>query len=129
MGQSLGQLKDRYIFAGEGADQLCGRMVCRLPYSDETFGILRPHFSNETLDLMTEKFWMDIVPGYENYPDSFKSIFPILLASLIHHKSFLRNNFPYTAYNLLRRGDTERNIGRKRQKKYSSKSYLLCVYV
>ena len=27
MGQSLGNLKDRYIYAAEGADQLCGRMV------------------------------------------------------------------------------------------------------
>ncbi|OWY99979.1 hypothetical protein PHMEG_00028928 [Phytophthora megakarya] len=35
MGQSLGRLKDRYIHFGEGADQLCGRMVAGLPFDSE----------------------------------------------------------------------------------------------
>ncbi|OWZ02720.1 hypothetical protein PHMEG_00025674 [Phytophthora megakarya] len=39
MGQSLGRLKDRYIHYGEGADQLCGRMVCGLPFDRLEFGI------------------------------------------------------------------------------------------
>lgn len=94
MGQSLGTLKDRYIFACEGADQLCGRMVCGLPYSDEEFGILPPHFSPQHLELMTSQFWGEIVDGYDNYPESFKTIFPFLLASLIHHETFLRANLP-----------------------------------
>lgn len=94
MGQSLGTLKDRYIFACEGADQLCGRMVCGLPYCDEEFGILPPHFSPEHLDLMTSQYWGQIVDGYDNYPESFKTIFPFLLASLIHHEPFLRANLP-----------------------------------
>lgn len=92
MGQSLGQLKDRYIFAGEGADQLCGRMVCGLPYSDHTFGILPPHFDNEVLALLTLDVWKEIIPGYENYPKSFRAAFPFLLASLVHHEPFLRAN-------------------------------------
>ncbi|KAH9181526.1 hypothetical protein AeNC1_016498, partial [Aphanomyces euteiches] len=44
MGQSLGQLRDRYIHFGEGADQLCGRMVSGLPFDSERFGVLPPHF-------------------------------------------------------------------------------------
>ncbi|ETI42108.1 hypothetical protein F443_12713, partial [Phytophthora nicotianae P1569] len=35
MGQSLGKLKDRYIHFGEGADQLCGRMIAGLPFNSE----------------------------------------------------------------------------------------------
>jgi hypothetical protein len=92
MGQSLGQLKDRYIFAGEGADQLCGRMVCGLPFSDERFGILPPHFAMATLELLTGEVWNTIVPGYDNYPACFRTIFPFLLVSLIHHEDFLRAN-------------------------------------
>jgi hypothetical protein len=92
MGQSLGQLKDRYIFAGEGADQLCGRMVSGLPYSDENFGILPPHFDNDVLALMTKEIWNEIVPGYDNYPKSFRAAFPFLLASLFYHEAFLRAN-------------------------------------
>lgn len=92
MGQSLGQLKDRYIHAGEGADQLCGRMVCGLPYCDETFGVLPPHFDHATLELLTIDLWNEIVPGYDNYPKAWRSIFPFLLASLVHHEPYLREN-------------------------------------
>jgi hypothetical protein len=92
MGQSLGQLKDRYIFFGEGADQLCGRMVCGLPFSDEEFGTLPPHYSHETLAQLSDQFWNEIVSGYDNFPSSFKNAFPFLLASLFHHEQYLRAN-------------------------------------
>ncbi|ETO62550.1 hypothetical protein F444_19549 [Phytophthora nicotianae P1976] len=39
MGQSLGKLKNRYIHFGEGADQLCGRMIAGLPFDSERFGV------------------------------------------------------------------------------------------
>ena len=32
------------------------------------------------------------MPGYNNYPDSFRTTFPFLLASLIHHEEYLRSN-------------------------------------
>lgn len=92
MGQSLGQLKDRYIFFGEGADQLCGRMVCGLPFSDEGFGTLPPHYSNETLAQLSDEFWNEIVSGYDNFPSSFRNVFPFLLASLFYHEQYLRAN-------------------------------------
>ncbi|OWY90266.1 hypothetical protein PHMEG_00041690, partial [Phytophthora megakarya] len=53
VGQSLGKLKDRYIHFGEGADQLCGRMIAGLPFDSERFGVLPPHFSPELLSQMT----------------------------------------------------------------------------
>ncbi|EEY56557.1 uncharacterized protein PITG_10103 [Phytophthora infestans T30-4] len=39
---ALGQLKDRYIHFGEGADQLCGRMIAELPFDSECFGSAFP---------------------------------------------------------------------------------------
>ena len=44
-------------------DQLCGRMVCGLPFNNETFGVLPPHFGPYVLGLLTEEYWCDIVPG------------------------------------------------------------------
>ena len=94
MGQSLGKLKDRYIYAGDGADELCGRMVCGLPFTEVEFGILPPHFSQEVLNILDNQFWNEIVAGYDNYPESFQTAFPFLLASVIHHEKFLRDNLP-----------------------------------
>ena len=92
MGQTLGQLKDRYVHHGEGADQLCGRMVCGLPFDTEVFGTLPPHFVRTTLDELNSEFWCDIAPGYDCYPLGFKTTFPFLLASLFYHEPYLRLN-------------------------------------
>jgi hypothetical protein len=92
MGQSLGKLKDRYIHYGEGADQLCGRMICGLPFDGESFGVLPPHFPIEICAIMDESFWAEIVPGFVNYPRGVQSAFPFFLASVIHHEIFLRAN-------------------------------------
>jgi hypothetical protein len=92
MGHSLGNLKDRYIFSGEGADELCGRMVALLPFNDESFGVLPPHFPEAISKLLTQEFWEAIIPGYMNYHVGFRAGFPFLLASLIYHEDFLREN-------------------------------------
>ena len=91
MGQTLGQLKDRYVHHGEGADQLCGRMVCGLPFDTELFGTLPPHFIRASLEQLDVQFWCEIVPGYECYPLGFKTTLPFLLASLFHHEAYLRS--------------------------------------
>lgn len=92
MGHSLGKLKDRYVFAGDGADQLCGRMLCGLDYNSENFAILPPHFPHDITALFTDDYWNGIVTGYNNYPDSFKTTFPFLLASVVYHEDYLRTN-------------------------------------
>jgi hypothetical protein len=92
MGQSLGKLKDRYIFTGQGADELCGRMVCGLPYNEVDFAVLPPQFVRETQRKMNHSFWQNIVDGYDNYPVTFRPAFPFLLASLVYHEDFLVEN-------------------------------------
>ncbi|ETL27425.1 hypothetical protein L916_19026, partial [Phytophthora nicotianae] len=63
MGQSMGKLKDRYIHFGEGADQLCGRMILGLPFNSERLGVLPPHFSTATICEMTSLYWEGLVSG------------------------------------------------------------------
>ncbi|KAF0735241.1 hypothetical protein Ae201684P_002820 [Aphanomyces euteiches] len=92
MGQSLGKLKDRYIHFGEGTDQLCGRMISGLPFIDEKFGVLAPHFPPSILCRLDDNFWSEIVPGFSNYPPGVQSAFPFFLASIFYHESFLRSN-------------------------------------
>ena len=53
-GWSLGNVQDRYIFAGAGGDQIVGRAAAGLPITDMRFAVLAPHFSNEDLDMLNE---------------------------------------------------------------------------
>ena len=91
-GWSLGNTKDRYIFEGEGGDQLCGRVVCGLSTLNETFAVLPPHFLPEALLSITDFEWRDVVPGFDHYPETFRQCIPYLLASVVHHEEFLRTS-------------------------------------
>ncbi|ETK74116.1 hypothetical protein L915_19021 [Phytophthora nicotianae] len=76
MGQSLGKLKNRYIHFGEGADQLCGRMIAGLPFDSERFGV-----------------YLHISAGIAITDDDRlleANSFPFLLAFIIHQESYLR---------------------------------------
>ena len=75
-GWSLGNVQDRYIFAGAGGDQIVGRAASGLPITDLRFAVLPPHFSNEDLEILNAIGWDSILPGYNNYPSSFKRIVP-----------------------------------------------------
>ncbi len=100
MGHSLGNLKDRYIFQTEGADQLCGRILSGLPFHNELFGTLCPHFTDEIQNMLTDTFWQNVVPEYQYYPNSFKSCMSMLLASIIFHEKFLRDNLPSSFFDI-----------------------------
>ena len=51
-GWSLGNVQDRYIFAGSGGDQIVGRAISGLPLTDMRFATLPPYFSNEDLEIL-----------------------------------------------------------------------------
>ena len=51
-GWSLGNVQDRYIFAGAGGDQIVGRAASGLPVNDLRFAVLPPHFSDEDTILL-----------------------------------------------------------------------------
>lgn len=86
-GWSLGNVQDRYICYGKGADQLCGRVAAGLDINGDYFDILPPHFSS-SLVITTEE-WAEILPNYQEYPDSFQTVLPYLLASLVHHYDWI----------------------------------------
>jgi hypothetical protein len=92
MGHGTGLLNDRYSLSGEGADQLCGRIACGLPFGDEAFEILPPHYSHQTLAQLSSAFWSEVVPRHDSYPSSVKNAIPFLLASVFHHELYLRDN-------------------------------------
>ena len=94
MNHSLGQLRDRYIHEGEGADSLCGRMVVGLDFNSINFAVLPPHFNTATTALLTEDFWRTVLPNFDNLPTPFKSCLPFLLASVLYHEDFLRIHLP-----------------------------------
>lgn len=92
MGQSIGQIREKYIFTGDGADQLCGRMVCGLPFDRPEFAILPPHFTPQETANFTVEYWLSVLPCYPNFPDSFKRTIPYLYASLLYHQQYLYSN-------------------------------------
>ena len=49
-GWSLGNVKDRYVFAGPGGDQVVGRAVSGLPITTICFSLLPPHFTRKDLE-------------------------------------------------------------------------------
>jgi hypothetical protein len=93
IGWSLGNVPHRYLHAGEGSDQLVGRIACGLPFLDVEFLTLPPHFDNTMA--LTEEEWEDIVPGYGTLPQRFKTAVPFILASLVYHTPWLQANLPH----------------------------------
>ncbi|MGH2639759.1 MAG: hypothetical protein ACRDF4_10870 [Rhabdochlamydiaceae bacterium] len=90
-GWSLGNVQDRYIFAGAGGDQLTGRALSGLPFNSSSFASLPPHFDQEGTRLIE---WNSILPLYSKLPDTFKQALPLLLASICYHEKWLRTNLP-----------------------------------
>lgn len=91
---SLGNVQNRYIFQGDGGDQVTGRVVCGLPYNNKEFASLPPHFAFEHLQKLTDSDWNSILPSYSSFPSCFKQTIPFLLASLIHHEKWMRQTLP-----------------------------------
>jgi hypothetical protein len=90
-GWSLGNVQDRYLFAGAGGDQLTGRVLCGLPFNDSLFASLPPHFDCGGLDSFD---WPSVLPLYARLPETFKRALPFLLASVCYHEKWLTDNLP-----------------------------------
>ena len=90
-GWSLGNVQDRYLFAGAGGDQLTGRVLSGLPFNDASFASLPPHFTAEGLAKIR---WTTVLPLYTRIPETFKRALPYLLASICFHEQWLRSTLP-----------------------------------
>lgn len=91
-GWTLGNVQDRYLFSGEGGDQLCGRAAAGLPITDELFAALPPRLTPDAILSICDDDWSTILPGYTSYPVRFRAVIPYLLASLLHHVEWLKTN-------------------------------------
>ena len=63
-----------------------------LPFDNEKFTVLPPHFTDELLAEMNDDYWTKIVDNYSTLPNGMKTALPFLLASVLHHEDFLRQN-------------------------------------
>ena len=78
---------------GGGSDNLCGRAATGLNINSIDFGALPPHFwTEDAAPLLTVQEWVELVPDFERYPDSFRQVLPFLLASVIYHREWLESN-------------------------------------
>ena len=73
-----------------GGDEICGRVLCGLPISSVDFTVLPIHFPDAVTNSIFN--WELILPGYSCYPFCFQACLPYLLASLVYHKKWLREN-------------------------------------
>ena len=92
-GWSLG-VQDRYLFAGSGGDQFTGRVLCGLPFDDERFATVAPHFIGGLG--LGELDWSAVLLLYDNFPSGFKQALPFLLASLVFHYDWLKFKLTHT---------------------------------
>lgn len=86
---SISKTLDRYIFAGSGSDQVVGRAVAGLPVYNSQFATLPPHFLAEGMERLRKIDPRKIISWYHKAPDSFKTVFPYLVASVVYHYEFL----------------------------------------
>ena len=92
-GWSLGNQK-RYILAGGGGDELCGRAATGLNINLEEFACLPPHFNLDDGPILSAEEWEGVFPNYHSAPATFKQVLPFLLASVLYHREWLNENLP-----------------------------------
>jgi hypothetical protein len=91
-GWDLGVQK-RYIFLA-GQDAFVGRCVTLLDLLGAHFADLPPHFASPAVLNDFGISWATLVKNYANLPATFTPVLERLLASLVHHQAWLRQNYP-----------------------------------
>lgn len=89
MEHKLGGCDYRYIFRGAGNDMYVGRSVSGLNVSSSEMGLLPPHFKSP---VNVAAIISDAIVSRAN--NSLKKAFPFLVASVVHHWDWLKENLP-----------------------------------
>ena len=85
-GQSVGKAQDSYMKQEPDGDAFVGRTTAQLQLTAEEFDVLPQRFNTVTLAYLAAYGWKNILPGFENYPESFgRAVVPKLLAQLVYH--------------------------------------------
>ena len=61
--------------------------------TEKEFATLPPHFVETVLPPLSPEEYNQIMPGYGNFPPSFISVIPFLLASLVYHRKWIEETF------------------------------------
>ena len=90
-GWSLGNVAQRYLHEGQGGDQFVGRLACGLPISKVEFAVLPPHFPPSCVEVDSIN-WAEIIPGYKYHNIKTRQAIPYMVASVVYHAEWLRQN-------------------------------------
>ena len=89
-GWTMGQVRDIYLRYEAAGDQYCGRVVSGLSIMSPQFALTPPYFrerQNEHEILLIRRA---IEVSFVNMPDRLRRIAEFALASVVHHRNFLR---------------------------------------
>lgn len=91
-GWSIGKVQERYLNSEAGGDQIAGRILSLLPTTDARLATLPAHFSIDFIRTLSLNAMVD----HPNLPKNFMQIVPYLIASIVRHYDFLKENLPNT---------------------------------
>jgi hypothetical protein len=80
-----------YIGDLPGNDAFNARILAGLEFGTEEFAAKPCHFDSVPENLWSSIPWNSIIHGYSTFPVACKAAMPLLLASVIHHEGFIRN--------------------------------------
>ena len=73
----------------DGQDQIMGRVLADMPFGWAGWQMLPPYFP-EDVDIQVR----DLIPAYDKFPVETRSIFRLLIASVVYHTQWLETNVP-----------------------------------
>ena len=86
-----------YIRSVPGADQKCKTLSGYQEMGD--MNKLPPHFGKGGAFIEgVEGGWASMFPSWDEYDEKFRSIFPLMMASAVHHREFLEDNLDPSHY-------------------------------
>ena len=86
---SIGDVRKCYIFRSVAQDQYCGRLLAMLRDDHEEFFTGLPRIRGDVrLD------WDELLPGHQRFPETFRPLLSVLLATLCKHETWLRATLP-----------------------------------
>ena len=88
-------MQKRYLLSTGDQDHQCGRAATGLDANGTSFAVLPPHFDQSCGQVLSIAQWEDIMPNFSTfYPISFRKVCHFLLASLVYHQDWLKENLP-----------------------------------
>ena len=74
-------------------DAFNARILAGLQFGTEEFASKPCHFDGVPSEVWAKIPWSSIIQGYSTFSTGCKAAMPLLLASVVHHESFIRNHF------------------------------------